>query len=76
MRQKALLLTAPESRCIDRDFRIHCIGQELLDTFPSLERFMMWNWYRNGYDVMSRNPMGGHSWTYRTALDEDGWMTA
>jgi hypothetical protein len=56
---------------LDRDFRIHRVCRELMDTFPSIQKFAIWNWIRKGYDVMDRKST---SWTYWVALDDGEWM--
>lgn len=58
---------------VDLSFRIHCIGKDLMTTFPSMHRLALWNWDRLGYDLLVRDD-GGLAWTYNAEIDEDGWL--
>ena len=61
---------------VDLSFRIHCIGKDLMATFPSLRRLALWNWNRLGYDLLTKTASGGLVWTYRVEIDEDEWLSA
>lgn len=60
---------------LDLSFRVHCIGRDLMTTFPSLRRLALWNWNRMGYDLLTRTAAGGLVWTYHAEIDEDEWSS-
>jgi len=60
---------------VDLSFRIHCIGKDLMTTFPSLCRLVLWNWNRMGYDLLTRTAAGGLVWMYHVEIDEDEWLS-
>ena len=60
---------------VDLNFRIHCIGKDLMATFPRLRRLVLWNWNRIGYDLLTRTAAGSPVWTYCVEIDEDEWLS-
>ena len=60
---------------LDLSFRIHCIGKDLMTTFPTLRQLALWNWNRLGYDTLTRTEGGSLVWSYRVEIDEDEWLS-
>ena len=60
---------------VDLNFRIHCIGKDLMATFPSLRRLVLWNWNRMEYNSLTRTAIGSLVWTYHVEIDENEWLS-
>jgi len=73
--RRTRLSSISDATRVDLSFRIHCIGKDLMITFPSLRQLILWNWNRMGYDLLTRTAAGDLVWMYRVEIDEDEWLS-